>query len=121
MINHGGEPFEVRRGDRVAQLVLAPVTQASWLEVGELDVPDVLERLPGRFRGVRQPAVAEVADVEPGHVVAGGLQLLGEDRPDIAQISGDEQFHIREAGRRGGGSARRMPLIGQPWAMVSRR
>jgi dUTP pyrophosphatase len=29
--------FEVRRGDRVAQLVLAPVTQATWLPVDELD------------------------------------------------------------------------------------
>ena len=28
---------EVRRGDRVAQLVLAPVTRASWLKVDELD------------------------------------------------------------------------------------
>lgn len=37
LINHGGEPFEIRRGDRVAQLVLAPVTRASWLEVQELD------------------------------------------------------------------------------------
>ena len=37
LINHGSEPFAVRRGDRVAQLVLAPVTQATWLEVDELD------------------------------------------------------------------------------------
>jgi len=37
LINHGGEPFEIRRGDRVAQLVLAPVTRASWLKVDELD------------------------------------------------------------------------------------
>ena len=37
LINHGAEPFEIRRGDRVAQLVLAPVTQASWLPVDELD------------------------------------------------------------------------------------
>jgi len=37
LINHGAEPFEVRRGDRIAQLVLAPVTQASWLPVDELD------------------------------------------------------------------------------------
>lgn len=37
LINHGGEPFEIRRGDRVAQLVLAPVTRAGWLEVEELD------------------------------------------------------------------------------------
>lgn len=37
LINHGAVPFEVRRGDRVAQLVLAPVTRASWLVVDELD------------------------------------------------------------------------------------
>lgn len=36
LINHGTETFSVRRGDRVAQLVLAPVTRASWLEVGTL-------------------------------------------------------------------------------------
>ena len=37
VINHGSEPFAIRRGDRIAQLVLAPVTQASWLEVEHLD------------------------------------------------------------------------------------
>jgi dUTP pyrophosphatase len=37
MINLGAETFSVRRGDRVAQLVLAPVTRASWLEVDSLD------------------------------------------------------------------------------------
>ncbi|WP_395391761.1 dUTP diphosphatase [Novosphingobium sp. BL-8A] len=37
LINHGADAFEIRRGDRVAQLVLAPVTRASWLQVEELD------------------------------------------------------------------------------------
>jgi len=37
LINHGSEAFDIRRGDRVAQLVLAPVTRASWLETEELD------------------------------------------------------------------------------------
>jgi dUTP pyrophosphatase len=37
LINHGADPFDVRRGDRVAQLVLAPVTRATWLEAEELD------------------------------------------------------------------------------------
>lgn len=37
LINHGAQPFAVRRGDRVAQLVLAPVVRAEWLEVAELD------------------------------------------------------------------------------------
>lgn len=37
LINHGEEPFAIARGDRIAQLVLAPVVQAAWREVGELD------------------------------------------------------------------------------------
>ena len=37
LINHGAEPFAIRRGDRIAQLVLAPVTLAEWSEVAELD------------------------------------------------------------------------------------
>jgi dUTP pyrophosphatase len=37
LINHGDVAFEVKRGDRIAQLVLAPVTRASWLKVDELD------------------------------------------------------------------------------------
>ena len=37
LINHGSAEFEIRRGDRVAQLVLAPVTRASWLKVEDLD------------------------------------------------------------------------------------
>lgn len=37
LINHGTEPFAIRRGDRIAQLVLAPVTRAAWEEVEQLD------------------------------------------------------------------------------------
>lgn len=37
LINHGTEPFEIRRGDRVAQLVVAPVVLGSWMEVAELN------------------------------------------------------------------------------------
>lgn len=37
VINHGAETFAIHRGDRIAQLVLAPVTRASWLPVDELD------------------------------------------------------------------------------------
>lgn len=37
LINHGADAFEIRRGDRIAQLVLAPVTRAGWLKVDELD------------------------------------------------------------------------------------
>jgi dUTP pyrophosphatase len=37
LINLGPEDFTIRRGDRIAQLVVAPVTQARWTEVGSLD------------------------------------------------------------------------------------
>ena len=37
LINHGAEPFAIRRGDRIAQLVPAAVTLAAFDEVEELD------------------------------------------------------------------------------------
>ncbi|MFY7745537.1 MAG: dUTP diphosphatase [Erythrobacter sp.] len=40
LINLGTEPFVIARGDRVAQLVLAPVVQAAWNEVIDLDATE---------------------------------------------------------------------------------
>lgn len=37
LINHGQEPFIVTRGMRIAQMIVAPVIQARWAEVEELD------------------------------------------------------------------------------------
>lgn len=37
LINHGAEDFTIRRGERIGQLVVAPVVQAVWAEVGSLD------------------------------------------------------------------------------------
>jgi dUTP pyrophosphatase len=37
LINHGQEPFPIAHGDRIAQLVIAPVTQAVWVETDRLD------------------------------------------------------------------------------------
>ena len=37
LINHGEDDFTIRRGDRIAQLIVAPVVQASWVEVESLD------------------------------------------------------------------------------------
>jgi dUTP pyrophosphatase len=37
LINLGQSGFTVRRGDRIAQLVIAPVARAKWIETGRLD------------------------------------------------------------------------------------
>jgi dUTP pyrophosphatase len=42
LVNLGDEPFTIRRGDRIAQLVVAPVVQAAFREV---------DTVPGSARG----------------------------------------------------------------------
>ena len=42
LINLGQEPFTIRRGERIAQMVIAPVTQATW---------EMAARLPETARG----------------------------------------------------------------------
>jgi dUTP pyrophosphatase len=37
LINHGAEPFTINRGERIGQMVLAPVTRIVWEEVESLD------------------------------------------------------------------------------------
>jgi dUTP pyrophosphatase len=37
LINHGQEPFVIKRGERIAQMVIAPVTRAELVQVDTLD------------------------------------------------------------------------------------
>ena len=37
LINHGTESFTIRRGERIAQMVVAPVARCVWKEVEELE------------------------------------------------------------------------------------
>jgi dUTP pyrophosphatase len=37
LVNLGDGPFSIRRGDRIAQLVFAPVARGVWREVDDLD------------------------------------------------------------------------------------
>jgi dUTP pyrophosphatase len=46
LINHGDRPFPVRRGDRIAQMVVAPVTLARFVA---LEVLEATERGVGGF------------------------------------------------------------------------
>ena len=36
VINHGDDPFSIQRGDRIAQLVVAPVAEVQWQEADAL-------------------------------------------------------------------------------------
>lgn len=40
LINHGQEPFGLQRGMRVAQLVIAPMSQVKLVEIAELSATD---------------------------------------------------------------------------------
>ena len=40
LLNTGAEPFEIRHGDRIAQLVVAPVAQVPFASVDSLDGTD---------------------------------------------------------------------------------
>ncbi|MGF7159051.1 dUTP pyrophosphatase [Rhodoligotrophos appendicifer] len=37
LINLGREPLTIERGDRIAQMIVSPVSRASWREVASLD------------------------------------------------------------------------------------
>lgn len=37
MANLGQEPFTIRRGDRIAQMIIAPVTRVTWIPCTTLD------------------------------------------------------------------------------------
>jgi len=40
LINHGPEPFTIRRGERIVQMVIAPVVRADFVSVTELSSTD---------------------------------------------------------------------------------
>ena len=56
LINHGQTPFIVKRGDRIAQMVVAPVTQIAWNTVERLDDT---ERGSGGYGSTGVAAVAQ--------------------------------------------------------------
>lgn len=49
LINHGSEPFAVRRGDRIAQLLVAPVALWEWEPKTELAALGMTERGEGGY------------------------------------------------------------------------
>jgi dUTP pyrophosphatase len=37
LVNHGDQPFTLRSGDRIAQMVIGPISRVQWIEVEVLD------------------------------------------------------------------------------------
>jgi dUTP pyrophosphatase len=40
LVNLGAEPYSIERGERIAQIVFAPIAQASWREVPRLETTE---------------------------------------------------------------------------------
>ncbi len=40
LINHGEEPFHIKPGDRIAQLVIQPVVRAKFVTVNTIDTTE---------------------------------------------------------------------------------
>lgn len=49
LINHGDGAFDLKRGERVAQLIFAPVTRAAWEAAEHLDALGVTTRGEGGY------------------------------------------------------------------------
>ena len=49
LVNHGDAPFELRRGERIAQLILAPVARAIWEPVEDLNALGITGRGEGGY------------------------------------------------------------------------
>jgi dUTP pyrophosphatase len=49
LVNHGHESFEVRRGERIAQILFAPVTACDWLPVAEAEALGATDRGLGGY------------------------------------------------------------------------
>lgn len=49
LINHGEAPFDLKRGERIAQLIFAPVSRAAWEPVTELDALGTTDRGGGGY------------------------------------------------------------------------
>jgi dUTP pyrophosphatase len=49
LVNHGQAPFKINRGDRMAQLLIAPAPECSWTQVASTDELGGTERGLGGY------------------------------------------------------------------------
>ena len=111
LINHGAEPFEIHRGDRIAQLVLAPVTLAAWDEVAELDATRARR---GRLRLDRGTSPARLGETSGGPFHQPLSGAMGFDRRDVLHGLAASSAVLRA------GAARALPALPKaPWGRLA--
>ncbi len=104
LINLGEEPFHIRRGDRIAQMVIAPVVRAEWIEVGTLPGS---ERATGGFghTGIRENMKEKPENPDRIWEKAGKIRWIFLDVDGVlteGRITYDSQgreiksFHVRD-------------------------
>jgi dUTP pyrophosphatase len=49
LVNHSQAPFEIKRGDRIAQMLIAPIPECSWIQVENVDELGKTERGLGGY------------------------------------------------------------------------
>ena len=81
LINHGDAPFPIRRGERIAQMVIAPVVQAQLVPVASLSTTD---------RGSGGFGSTDATSIEYGLVTTNSLDgnPLHFSQPDLRSRSG---------------------------------
>src|SRR5665213_2841990 len=84
LINHGDTPFEVRRGERIAQLVVAPVTSVRFDERETLDATDLGDKGHGSTARSQVPVPVTLSPDEPRryarHLVLRDLGGAGQQK-----------------------------------------
>jgi len=102
LANLGREPVRVRRGDRIAQLVIAPVARATWREV---------QQLPASERG--EGGFGSTGDAAQSRAWRGGTGgAVGEAEPG-GSVQSRERLRRERRGGLGGPSEKRSPRSGR--------
>ncbi len=81
LANLGGAPFEIRRGERIAQLVIAPVVQA------QLDVVDTLDETARGEGGFGSTGKATAADDKPTKSAPAATKKAAAKKPAVKKAS----------------------------------
>lgn len=90
LINLGSEPFTIQRGDRIAQLILAPVTRANLVEVKNLSAT---QRGAGGFGSTGIAGKKPSTSAAPRKNFAQSKLKTKRARPKSLRVKGGKSEH----------------------------